>query len=289
MNYIKLLLLFVLCWCLQFTSARAETINNNSSLHNLLQSGIAQIEQGDLEQAQHTLTEIIDRHPELSHVSTNYNLYDKRSNEIVNSIQLAYLHRGLAAYRLGKYQLALADFDVAQKIYPWQVEPYYNMGLAWSGQREYEEAIAQYNLALTQVSSQDETKIADIYNDRGLAYLNLHNFAAAISDFNLGLRYQGNNSWLYYNRGCACHRYGDYAQAINSFSQALAVNPNQSEAYINRGLIHYHLGHIEIAFADLNAGAKSFYSQGKMVDFEKVMELIKQMHSKISDLPSLAV
>jgi tetratricopeptide (TPR) repeat protein len=287
MNYLKLVLLFFTCWCLQFTPARSETLNTNYSLNGLLQTGIVQIEQNNCEQARQTLSKIIDKYPEIS-INFIKNKQSDRFNQIEKLIQSAYLNRGLAAYRLGDYASALGDFERAKKISPWQVEPYYNMGLAWSSKGEYTQAIAQYNVALTQVSPQDKAKIATIYNDRGLANLNLQNFTAAISDFDLGIRYQENNPWLHYNRGCACHRHGNYAAAIDSFSEALAVNPQQAEAYVNRGLIHYHLGRIQIALDDLNAGAKSFYSQGKIADFEKARELIKQMQGKIADLPSVA-
>jgi tetratricopeptide (TPR) repeat protein len=289
MNYLKLLFLLIVCWCLQFNIVKAETFTNNYILTNLLNSGIDQVEQGALEESRQTFTKLINISPQLEDQIIKFKVTYNRLNQETKVIQSAYLHRGLVTYRLGDYLSALADFEVAKSIYPWRVEPYYNMGLAWSSKGEYTKAIAQYNLALTQISSQSRSEIADIYNDRGLAYLKLHNFAAAISDFNLGIRYHSKNSWLYYNLGCACHRYGDYAAAINNFSQALALDSQQGEAYVNRGLIHYHLGHMQMAFADLNAGASSFYRQGKMTDFQKVTELIEQMQSKISGIPSLDV
>lgn len=285
MNCIKLILISVICCFLYVNPVKAEP---DGSSKFFLQSGIANLELGDLEKARETFARIINTYQESSAEEKLKKLSDRQSSKVTQVLQSAYLYRGLTAYRLKEYREALADLETAQKIYPWQVEPYYNMGLAWSGRGEYERAIAEYNKALIQVSPQETTKIANIYNDRGLAYLNLHNFPAAINDFNLGIRHQGKDPWLHYNRGCACHRRGDYQEAINSFSQALAVNPQQSEAYINRGLIHYHLGHVKLALADINAGAHSFYNRGQMQQFNSAIELVKQMQDKIKIIPNLA-
>jgi tetratricopeptide (TPR) repeat protein len=289
MSYLKCFLLFVICWVLQVSSVNAESIDQSYYLNTLLQSGIERVEKGDCHEAQKMLTSIIDRYSNSVNQQIKYSSIDPKSQQTIYSVHLAYLNRGLAAYKLGNYQQAIIDLEIAKKIYPWQVEPHYNMGLVHSDKREYPEAIADFNRALTQVSARDETKVADIYNDRGLAYLNSHNFGAAIADFNLGLRYQANNSWLYYNLGCACHRSGDYAKAIASFSQALNVNPEQPEAYINRGLIHYHLGHIQVALSDLQKGANYFHNQGRINEYQKSLQLIKEMNDKLSDVPSLAV
>jgi tetratricopeptide (TPR) repeat protein len=68
---------------------------------------------------------------------------------------LAYNNRGLARYRLGDKQGAVADYNQALRIDPNHVNAYYNRGLARRGLGDKQGAI------------QDFQKAADLYQKQG--------------------------------------------------------------------------------------------------------------------------
>jgi Flp pilus assembly protein TadD len=55
------------------------------------------------------------------------------------------------------------------------------------------------------------------------------------------------------------------------------IDPQDAEAYSNRGAVKLALGDKQGAIADLTKGAQLFRQQGKMADYEKIIELIQQV------------
>jgi tetratricopeptide (TPR) repeat protein len=81
----------------------------------------------------------------------------------------AHLNRGLAYYRLGKYRQAIADSNQVIGLKPDDFRAYYNRGIAQAMLGNHQQAISDYNLALITIPQTSTLRLADIYNDRGLA------------------------------------------------------------------------------------------------------------------------
>ncbi len=115
------------------------------------------------------------------------------------------------------------------------------------------------------------------YVNRGIAKFKLGKIQAAIADYNLAIEIDPKDDEAYYHRGIAEFEAGDERAAIADFDRAVAINPQDAEVYGNRGFAKSTLGDRAGALADLQQAAKLFRQQGKMDDYARTMELIKQM------------
>jgi tetratricopeptide (TPR) repeat protein len=193
----------------------------------------------------------------------------------------AYLNRGIAEYRLGYYEAAIADDEQAIALRPSDFRAYYNRGITNASLEKYQQAITDYNLALTQIPQIDGPLLADIYNDRGLARLELADLQNAMLDFNRAIRLNAVDYRAYFNRGCACARREDYAGAVDNFTKVIRLNPSDGSTYISRGIAFHRLGYEQAAIADLLKAADYFGYQGEKVAYEKTLSLIKTVQGQI--------
>jgi Flp pilus assembly protein TadD len=70
---------------------------------------------------------------------------------------------------------------------------------------------------------------------------------------------------------------GDFTKAIADFTKAIAINPQYAEAYNNRGIVYATTGNGQQSKQDLQRAAQLLRQQGKMTDYEKVMQLLQQL------------
>ncbi len=200
----------------------------------------------------------------------------------------AYLNRGLANYRQKYFSAAIADYNQAIALKPHEFRAYYNRALAHAAKGNYSEAIFDYNLSLTQISQPTNLLLADIYNDRGLARLQLQDLEAAMLDFSKAIHLDANDYRAYFNRGCACRRKGDNFGALRDFSEVIRLNPNNAIAYVNRGMTRYHLGYYQGAIADLQKASDFFEYQGEKLAYKQALTLLKTMQNQISSISEIA-
>ncbi len=118
---------------------------------------------------------------------------------------------------------------------------YYKQGHAAYKARNYEQAIANFTLAI-----QKQPQFAKAYVNRGNANYNLKDYDAAVADYNQALQINPKEVKAYVNRGNARYMMAEsssdpeklYNLAIADFNQALRLNPNETEAYIRRGITY---------------------------------------------------
>jgi tetratricopeptide (TPR) repeat protein len=77
-------------------------------------------------------------------------------------------------------------------------------------------------------------KLAEAFNQRGVAYRLKGDLARAIADYSQAIALNGKLAAAYDNRGVAFDRKADYDRAIQDYDQALKLKPSP-EAYFNRG------------------------------------------------------
>ncbi len=122
---------------------------------------------------------------------------------------------------------------------------YNNRGIAYYDLGEYAQAIENYDQSL-RIDAND----ADYYNNRGNAYAKLEEYARAIADYDQALQLNPGNAITYNGRGAAYRQLGETARAIVDYGKALRIDPGYAKAYYNRGIAYDELGRYRRAIAD---------------------------------------
>lgn len=81
--------------------------------------------------------------------------------------------------------------------------------------------------------TQNKSRDAKFYNNRGAAYGEKGQFDQAISDLNKAIEINPRYNKAYNNRGVVYRRKGQYDRAISDFNKAMEINPLDAEAYNN--------------------------------------------------------
>lgn len=196
----------------------------------------------------------------------------------------AYLNRGISYYQMGDYLQAIENANQVLSKHPGDFRAYYNRGLAIAAQGNYPQAITDYNRALVSFapdSTHDQSNLADIYNDLGLAEFQLHNFNTAIDRFSFAIQIYPLHEFAHFNRGCTCGKRADYRGAIRDFSHTVRINPSNTNAYINRGIAYHQLGYESTAMLDLQTAATQFQHQGNHIAYQYTLDLIKLVQKQM--------
>lgn len=151
--------------------------------------------------------------------------------------------------------------------------------------KEYANAIRYYDEAL-----QKKADLADVHNNRGIAYLRLGELGKALEDFNKAIEIDPKFEEAYFNRAGVFvdqqtfppatadlehirKTYGDstnyylkwgdlkfgqgyYEQALAEYDRALALRPNNVQALVNRGVAYFEKKNFKAAKADFESAVK---------------------------------
>ncbi len=189
----------------------------------------------------------------------------------------AYLNLGLAYYRQGESEKAIAQYQEVIQRNKRDYRAYYNRGLAYLALNNYQQAITDYQTALIYFPESNMKSKSLIYNDLALAYMFLEKDEPAVFNFSQAIALDSNNYNAYYNRGCVYHRQGKYQAAIEDFSQAIQLKPDLTQAYVHRGILHHEIGAKDTAFNDLNLALQQYQNQGNRTQYNLVLNLKQQL------------
>lgn len=193
--------------------------------------------------------------------------YEKAITTCSRAIQLddqrpePLLNRGLAFYRMGNFPQALADNTAVLNRHPQDFRGYYNRGLVRVALHDFDAAIADFDQAATLTA--DPNPLVDIYDDRGLAKLMAAHPQAALRDFEAALDLDDQDTRAWFNHSCACHQMGHLAEAVADLNQVLRLDPSHAHTYLKRGLLRRSLGDATGAVGDLQQAADCARSQGQ--------------------------
>jgi tetratricopeptide (TPR) repeat protein len=162
--------------------------------------------------------------------------------------------RGYVRLLEGDTDGAIADFDAVLKLTSASPLFYFDRGTAWFSKGRYDRALADFDLAiqhqgLSRVAKSDQ---ADLYCGRGLALLAAGHVEKAIGDFGTAIRVsEGRSATAHYRRGLAFLSRGNANErAIADFNRAIQLNSLETAAINARGLAWLRIGMFEKAAAD---------------------------------------
>ncbi len=163
---------------------------------------------------------------------------------------------------------------------------YYNMGLLYAKEKNYEEALKDFNLAIYY-----ELEKAEYYNNRGVTLMKLGKKEEALADYNTALSLNPDFYEVRINRGLYLYKTGKKKEALEDFLKATQIDTTLPEAYMQAGRIDFEEGQTkeaqEMFLGALKAdedNAQALYNlgllQAKMGNKEKAQSYFSQAQVK---------
>ncbi|BAZ13215.1 tetratricopeptide repeat protein [Calothrix sp. NIES-4071] len=184
----------------------------------------------------------------------------------------AYYNRAIVYASDKKSDLAIADFTKAIQINPQFTDAYIYRGNIYAFEKKSDLAIADFTKAI-----QINPQYAPAYSNRGTVYADQKKSDLAIADFTKAIQINPQFAKAYYNRGNVYASEKKSDLAIADFTKAIQINPQFATAYGNRGLVYNQMGDKQSARKDLQKAAQLFQEQNKNADYEKVMNILKNI------------
>jgi len=200
------------------------------------------------------------------------------------SDEFEFYAKGVAYEELGRYDMALVNFDKAIQYDPQKIISYIHRGGVYSQKGNFDRALADFDKAIqleaeksadgeqirsfpkaesesltTEIQELiqrdprpwfDHFKPGDAYLVRGKTYLQKDDNDRAIADFTKAIELDPEGANAYNHRGVAYANKGDFDHAIADFDKAIQLNPVLRNAYNNRGLAFSRKGDEARARAD---------------------------------------
>lgn len=138
---------------------------------------------------------------------------------------IVHQQRGSMYRRLGKYELALADFSQSIRYDPKSADAYTGRGNAYRGLHQLDQALADHSEAIRL-----EPNNASPYNNRGNTWRDKKDYDKAIADYDAAIKLSPNYAGAFYNRGNARLEAGDKNGSLADYREALKLNPNLQPA-----------------------------------------------------------
>ena len=133
--------------------------------------------------------------------------------------------RGQVLARSGKTDEALAEFDAALALDPYNVPALYGRGLIYQSQSQHQQAIEDFTAANGLSPQRVEPLLG-----RATSYLALDKAKEAASDLDEAVQADPNSGPAWTTRGQAYERLGDKAKAAASYGRAITLRPKDEAA-----------------------------------------------------------
>ncbi|MFH1460633.1 MAG: SpoIID/LytB domain-containing protein [Candidatus Omnitrophota bacterium] len=149
-----------------------------------------------------------------------------------NQKYFEHLYLGSACFNLGKFDQAIHEYTLAEKIYPESKIAILNKALIYKNIRQYKNAISYYKKLL----KIDPDKI--IYRNLGQAYYLSSSFDDAITCFEKALRLGHQEPMVFYWMGKAYQQKKSLDEAMVNFKQAVLQDDTFALAHLALGRIY---------------------------------------------------
>lgn len=136
-----------------------------------------------------------------------------------------YASQGQVLARSGKADEALAQFEKALTLDPYNVQALNGRGLIHQGEKRHAEAVEDFTAVHGLVPQRADPLVA-----RATSYLALDKIKEAASDLDEAVQSEPNNGPAWSTRGLAYERLGDKKQAAACYNRALAIRPRDDAA-----------------------------------------------------------
>jgi tetratricopeptide (TPR) repeat protein len=136
-----------------------------------------------------------------------------------------YAAHGQVLAKSGNNEDALAEFERALALDPYNVRALYGRGLIRQAEKDHQHAIEDFTAANGLSPQKAEPLLA-----RANSYFALDKAKEAVADLDEAVQADPNSALAWSSRGAAYERLGDKANASASYSRALALRPRDEAA-----------------------------------------------------------
>ena len=162
-------------------------------------------------------------------------------------------NRGNERAALGQIDLAMADFNQANRLWPEFEGPYIDRAMVRIQQRDAAGAIAEYD-GLIRLDPNDPIGFDGRCWVRALVGVELD---AALSDCNHAIQMAAYDNIKYEDRAIVWFRRGEMSRVISDAEFALKQSPESARALYLRGLARMALGRMDEGRADVSVAEKA--------------------------------
>ena len=193
-------------------------------------------------------TNVINKYPGVPYAHINRGSHyrsigemDKALADVTKGISLddnanARIQRGLIYRQTGRPTEALADYNRALKLEPNNVQALVNRGNAYLDSREFQKAIADYDVVL----GKSRNLRASV--NRAIAYASLGQHAAAEQAFKDVEAFAGNYKDFYMNRAILMVEMRKYDLALTDYTKYLELMPGDHQIFNDKAIVLGLLG-----------------------------------------------
>ena len=156
---------------------------------------------------------------------------------------------------INEYKIALANgehgkaLEITNQLInesPNEFGPYQGRGNVYFFMKKYNEAISDYNKAISL-----GCKEIEVYIFKSQAFLELNEFDIAIESCNQGLKIEENATLLNF-RAYAKNKTGNYDSALDDCNKSISLDSNKPNPYKNRGLAYFGKSQYEKAITEFD-------------------------------------
>jgi Flp pilus assembly protein TadD len=163
-----------------------------------------------------------------------------RTDQRSQAIELACL--GNALQELGRYEEAVASYEIALRICPDWPEAHNNLGMALRALDRYDEAVKHYEAALRLQPAYPEA-----LNNFGSVLFALHRYEDAMAYYSAALALAPRHVTARNNLGLSLQELGRLDEALGQHEAALASDPSNAQVHQALAILHLKRGDMEAA------------------------------------------
>ena len=164
----------------------------------------------------------------------------------------------LILYLYGTTFLQLKKYSDAIKYLSFSIiqnskfaDSFNNRGIAYAENCKFDQAIKDYNQSIKLKENN-----FDAYLNKGIALKNIFRFKEAINHFNISLKIRPNDAKVYYNLGNVFLELNNFNKALELYNKAILQQKNYSEAYAKRGEVNFFLKNYDLSMRDYSQSIK---------------------------------
>ena len=185
----------------------------------------------------------------------------------------------IAALRAGNNDEAIAKFNEVVAKVPTCSDCYYNIGVAHTNKKEYDQAVEAFNKSVEiKPNAEAYTGLANVYNAQKKFDLagQASAKAAELSSGTPG----GGGAEANYNQGVILFNSQKFAEAKTAFEAAVKADPNLALAHYQLGMTALNLGQIPDAVTALETYLKLDPDGPKAAEVKAALPALQQMVNK---------